>query len=85
MTMADGPNDFRDPKVTSGTKTSDSGGMGKWIGIAIAVLLVLLLLAWLLGLFANDEIDAAVVPVENGTTAVVPVDDGTVVVPPAGN
>ena len=29
--------------------------MTKWIGIAVAALVVLLLLGWLLGLFADDE------------------------------
>ncbi len=67
--MADGPNDFRDPKVTTGTKESDSG-IGKWIAIAVGVILLLLLLGWLLGLFANDDVDAAVVPVEDGAVVV---------------
>lgn len=68
--MAKSPNDFRDPKVTSGTSdTSSGGGIGKWIAIAVGVLLALLLLAWLLGLFASDEeVDAVVVPeAETGT------------------
>ena len=64
MIMADGPNDFRDPKVTSTSK--DSGGIGKWIAIAVGVILLLLLLGWLLGLFA----DAAVVPAEDGTVVI---------------
>lgn len=69
--MADSPNDYRDPKVT----TSGSGGgsgVGKWIAIAIAVLLALALLAWLLGWF-NDDADVTVVPADQGTV-VVPAD-----------
>lgn len=66
--MADGPNDFRDPKVTPGTK--ETGGIGKWIGIAVAAILVLLLLGWLLGLFADDDVDAVVVPAEDGAVVV---------------
>ena len=50
--MADGPNDFRDPKVTT---SSPSGGIGKWIGLAIAALVALLLLLWLFGAFDDDE------------------------------
>jgi hypothetical protein len=70
--MAEDPKDFRNPKVTSGG-TSDSGGIGKWIAIAVAALLALLLLAWLFGLFGNDDVDAAVVP-EGDDAVVVPVD-----------
>lgn len=74
--MADGPNDFRDPKVTG--SSASSGGIGKWIGYAIAALVALLLLLWLFGAFDNDDAvvvtddqpvvtdqpDAVVVPVE---------------------
>lgn len=42
--------DYRDPKVT---KTSS--GMGKWIAIAVAILLAIALIAWLLGAFNADE------------------------------
>ena len=67
--MADGPNDFRDPKVTTGTKDTGNG-IGKWIAIALGVILLLLLLGWLLGLFADDDVDAAVVPAEDGEVVV---------------
>ena len=70
--MAGEPNDFRDPKVTSGTTKANGGGIGKWIGIAIAAIVIALLLAWLLGAFADDDVDTAVVPAENGVTAVAP-------------
>lgn len=66
--MADGPKDFRDPKVTPGTKAS--GGIGKWIAIAIAAIVLLLLLGWLFGLFASDDVDAVVVPAEDGAVVV---------------
>jgi hypothetical protein len=60
--MADNPKDFRDPKVsdTGGSK----GGAGKWIAIIVGALLLLLLLAWLLGLFGGDEEPEAVIPLE---------------------
>jgi hypothetical protein len=45
--------DYRDPKVT---QDSGGGGMGKWIAIAAIVLLALLALAWLIGLFDDDEV-----------------------------
>ena len=66
--MADSPNDYRDPKVTA---AKSSSGIGKWIAIAIAALLALALLAYLLGFF-DDDADVTVVP---------PADNGTVVVP----
>ena len=67
--MADGPNDFRDPKVTRDT-TDTGSGIGKWIAIAIGAILLLLLLGWLLGWFAGDDVDAVVVPDETGEVVV---------------
>ena len=63
--MADDPKDFREPKVTSTTGTGSTpakgGGIPKWVLGLIAALVALLLLAWLLGLFAgDDEVDAVV-------------------------
>ncbi len=55
--------DYRDPKVT---KQTGGGGMGKWIGIALAIIVVVLLLAWLFGLFGGDEV--AVESLEPATT-----------------
>lgn len=63
--------EYRDPKVTTPTK-SRSGGMGKWIGIILAIIVALLLLAWLTGWWDNDEV------------ATVPADDTIVVVPEEG-
>ncbi|WP_299656950.1 hypothetical protein [uncultured Jannaschia sp.] len=54
--MANNSGDFRNPKI-SDTGTKSSGGIGKWIGIAIAGLVVLLLLLWLLGAFGSDDAD----------------------------
>ena len=66
--MADGPNDFRDPKVTT-NNSSSSGGIGKWIGLAIAALVALLLLLWLFGAFNDDEEVVVDQPVVEGTDA----------------
>lgn len=52
--MANDPGDFRNPKVQN-TGTKPSGGIGKWIGIALAALLALLLLLWLFGAFGDDD------------------------------
>ncbi len=54
--------DYRDPKVT--TSSAREGGAGKWIGIAVAVLVVLLLIAWWVGAFngAGDVEPEAVAP-----------------------
>ena len=56
--MANTPNDYRDPKVSSSTEKKSNRN---WLWIALAVLAALILLAWLLGLFGgNDEVDAVV-------------------------
>jgi hypothetical protein len=53
--MADGPQDYRDPKVTT-TSTTAGSGSRNWLWYIIGAVLLLLLLGWLLGLFsANDE------------------------------
>ena len=56
--MANGPQDYRDPKVTT-TTTTQSSPM-KWLWYALGALLVLLLLGWLLGLFSGNDDEAAV-------------------------
>ena len=61
--------DYRDPKVTTPTGRK-GGGMGRWIGIVIAVIVILLLLAWLGGWWGDGEV-----------ATVFPADDTTVVVP----
>ena len=56
--MANTPNDYRDPKVST---TTEKTGNRNWLWIALAVLVALLLLAWLLGLFGgDDDVDAVV-------------------------
>lgn len=57
---------YRDPKVTTPTKNKSQ--MGKWIGVVLAVILALLLLAWLLGALGNDESDTVPVVTEEPAT-----------------
>ena len=51
--MADGPKDYRDPKVT----TTDRGSSMKWLWWILGAIVLLLLLAWLLGWFGGDEVE----------------------------
>jgi hypothetical protein len=53
--------DYRDPKVTT-TGTKRDSGTSKWIGIAVAVLVVLLLIAWWTGAFNGEVEPEAVAP-----------------------
>lgn len=79
--MANTPNDYRDPKVS--TTTERAGSNRNWLWIALAVLAGLILLGWLLGLFSgDDEVDAVVTeePAAVGTTTT---DDVDAVVVPA--
>jgi len=52
--------DYRDPKVTT-TGTKRDAGTGKWIGIAVAVIVVLLLIAWWAGAFNGADVEPEVV------------------------
>ncbi|HEV7344040.1 MAG TPA: hypothetical protein VGN60_00185 [Devosia sp.] len=61
--------DYRDPKVTKTSGSSGSSGAGKWIAIAIVVILALLLLAWWMGAFNGNEVDT--VPVVTTEESVV--------------
>ena len=54
--MANSPNDFCDPKINFDRGSKSSGGIGKWIAVTVAVLLAVLLLAWLFGLFEDDAV-----------------------------
>ena len=81
--MADGPNDYRDPKVTTSTeKKSNVAGIIAWTLLALGIIALLL---WLLGLLGNDE-EVVVTPAPTTQTETVPVnpaptDDGVVAVP----
>ncbi|NDV87106.1 hypothetical protein GTW51_10370 [Aurantimonas aggregata] len=59
---------YRDPKVTT---TENKSSVGKWIGIAIAVILALILLAWALGSFDEEEAEVVPMVTEEGTAPVV--------------
>ncbi|MEF2552533.1 hypothetical protein VQ042_14340 [Aurantimonas sp. A2-1-M11] len=56
---------YRDPKVTTTEKKSS---MGKMIGIALAVILGLLLLAWAFGAFDDEAETVPVVTEEPAAT-----------------
>ena len=63
--------DYRDPKVTT-TNDKKGNSMGKWIGIILAVIVALLLLAWLFGAFGTEvETNPAVVEEPVGEEGVV--------------
>lgn len=70
--MANGPQDYRDPKVTTSGTTARTGSRN-WLWYLIGAIVLLLLLGWLLGLFsaADDQAatDAVVVdePAATGT------------------
>ncbi len=68
--MAYGPKNIRDTKVTKGSGTF-SGGVGSWIGIIAGGVVLLLLLGWVFGFFADDDMD----------TTTLPADDNAVVIP----
>jgi hypothetical protein len=71
--------DYRDPKVTTTGKKQDTG---KWIGIAVAVLVVLLLIAWWAGAFNGaEEVEPVVETPTTEAPATPPATEGTT--PPA--
>ena len=72
--MANGPGDYRDPKVT--TTTGRSGSMS-WLWWLLGALLVLLILGWLLGWFGSEVDEAVVTTDEAATTESVVVEDET--------
>lgn len=67
---------YRDPKTTN---TSSSSGAGKWIAIAVAAVIAILLLAWFFGAFDTNEVDT--VPVVTTEEPAVVEDDTVPVVP----
>jgi hypothetical protein len=71
--------DYRDPKVTT-TGTKRDANTGKWIGIAVAALVVLLLIAWWAGAFnggAEVEPEATAPTTEAPATVTTPPAEGT--------
>ncbi|MBB4003919.1 MAG: hypothetical protein V7704_06765 [Aurantimonas endophytica] len=70
---------YRDPKVTT---TENKSSMGKMIGIALAVILGLIVLAWALGTFDEEPETVPVVTEEPATTTgTPPATTGTTTVP----
>ncbi len=53
--MANGPGDYRDPKVT----TSGQSGSMRWLWYLLGALVLLLLLGWLLGWFGSEAAEEA--------------------------
>ena len=56
---------YRDPKVT--TPTDRSGGIGRWIAIAAAILILALLIGWWMSGDGDDTAVAPAEPVAEGT------------------
>jgi hypothetical protein len=73
--------DYRDPKVTTpGVRRENT--TGKWIGIAVAVLVVLLLIAWFGGYFGGADVEpVGETPATEGTA---PATGGTTTPPATG-
>ncbi len=72
--MANTPNDYRDPKVST---TTEKTGNRNWLWITLAVIVALLLLWWLLVGFGGDDVET-VVPADGAVVA--PADDVDAVV-----
>ena len=73
--MAQDPKTYRDPKVTQPTRSS-SGGAMRWVWIGLAIIVVLVLLAWLFGWNTTDEVTTR--PVDD-TEIVEPTGDAAVI------
>lgn len=65
--MANGPQDYRDPKVTTTERRSSMA----WLWWVLGAIVLLLLLGWLLGWFGADDTDAVVVTEPAATEGVV--------------
>lgn len=74
--MANGPKDYRDPKVTT---TERSGSSMKWLWYLLGALVLLLLLGWLLGWFGGADEAAVEDGAAAGATAVEPAEGTTAV------
>ena len=72
--MADGPQGYRDPKVTT-TGTTSASGSRKWLWYIIGAIVLLLLLGWLLGLFSAADTDTAVTEEPAATQGTATTDD----------
>ena len=66
--MANTPNDYRDPKVSSTTEKSSNRN---WLWIALAAIAALILLAFLFGAFDGADDEAVVIEEEPAADAVV--------------
>ena len=72
--MANGPQDYRDPKVTT-TGTTSASGSRNWLWYIIGAVVLLLLLGWLLGLFSAADDEALVTDEPAATEGAVVTDD----------
>ncbi len=78
--MANGPSDYRDPKVTT---TESRSSMG-WLWWLLGAIVLLLLLGWLLGWFGS-EVNEAAVTTDEPTAVESTAADDVVVDPAAGD
>jgi hypothetical protein len=61
--MAQDPKNYRDPKVTTDTRSTGGGPM-RWLWIVLGVIVLLVVLAWLFGWMGNDRV-ATTTPVND--------------------
>jgi hypothetical protein len=68
--MTHDPKNYRDPKVTTGTR--DSGSAMRWVWIVVAIIVIVLLLSWVFGGFGADTVTTVpagdTAPATTGTT-----------------
>jgi hypothetical protein len=69
--MAQDPKNYRDPKVTTDTRSTGGGPM-RWLWIVLGAIVLLLILAWLFGWMGTTRV--ATVPVDDEVV----VEEGTV-------
>lgn len=81
--MADGPKDYRDPKVTS-TGSSGAKSSMNWLWWVLGAIVLLLILAWLLGWFGTGTTTTTTTPATTTEppAATAPATDGEIVVDP---
>lgn len=51
--------EYRNPKGSSNGKTNSADGLGRWLGIAVGAIVLLLFLSWLLGWFDRGNTNTA--------------------------